>query len=121
MKKYVFTIKDDICAANGKDIEASELIAKMRLWGDVEDYDKAVASVCAEYQATIDNLSTQNAALKLHEFTDDEIALNNAYRSCKKVISDKYEARIESLEHQAEKDRVDFLKKAEQISALLAR
>lgn len=121
MKKYVFTIKDDVCAANGKDIEATELIEKMKLWGDVEDYEKAIASVRTEYQTTIDNLKAQNDAIKDQELTDDEIALLNAYRACKKLTGDRFQARIDVLENQIEKDRADYLNKAAQISELLAQ
>jgi RPA family protein len=121
MKKYVFTIKDDICAANGKDIEASELIAKMRLWGDVEDYENVVASVRAEYQSVVDNLTKQLTVIKSQELTEDEIALLNSYRSCKKVNGDKYQARIDALENQLENIRVDHQKKITQITELLTQ
>lgn len=121
MKKYVFTIKDDVCAANGKDIEATELLEKMKLWGDVEDYEKAVATVRAEYQATIDGLNSQLAAIKSQELTDDEINLLNAYRACKKATGDAYQARITELEKKLDEDRATYLKKAEQISLLLCQ
>lgn len=121
MKKYVFTIKDDVCAANGKDIEASELIAKMKLWGDVEDYEKVVASVRAEYQAVVDNLTAQIAAIKNQELTDDEIALLNAYRSCKKTTGDKFQVRIDALENQLVEISNGYQKKLAQITELLTQ
>ena len=108
MKKYVFTIKDDVCAANGKDVEATELLQKMKLWGDVEDYEKAIAAVRAEYQVTIDNLKAQNDAIKDQELTDDEIALLNSYRACKKATGDAYQARINALEKHIEDNAKDF-------------
>ena len=121
MKKYVFTIKDDVCAANGKDTEATELLGKMKLWGDVEDYDNVVASVRAEYQVMVDNLTAQLNAIKEQELTEDEIALLNSYRACKKITGDKFQARIDALEQQLEKDRADYQKKAAQISELLTQ
>lgn len=120
MKKYVFTIKDDVCAANGKDIEATELLAKMRLWGDVEDYEKATAAERAEYQATIDGLTAQLAAIKSQELTDDEIVLLNSYRACKKTTGDAFQTRIDALEHQLEEISTGYQKKIEQISALIS-
>lgn len=120
MKKYVFTIKDDVCAANGKDIEATELLAKMRLWGDVEDYEKATAAERAEYQATIDGLTAQLSAIKSQELTDDEIVLLNSYRACKKATGDAYQARIDTLEQQLEDISTGYQKKIEQISALIS-
>ena len=121
MKKYVFTIKDDVCAANGKDTEATELLGKMKLWGDVENYDNVVASVRAEYQAVVDNLTAQLNAIKEQELTVDEIALLNSYRGCKKVIAEKYEVRNAELERELEELRSGFQKKVEQITELLAK
>lgn len=118
MKKYVFTIKDDVCAANGKDIEATELLAKMRLWGDVEDYDKAVASVCAEYQGTIDNLTKQLGATAVAS-NEDEVLFLNFYRERKAKNGEVYLARINELENKLESDAEDHKKKAEQIAAIL--
>jgi hypothetical protein len=121
MKKYVFTIKDDVCAANGKDVEATALLEKMRLWGDVEEYDAVVASVRAEYQVVVDNLTAQINAIKEQELTADEITLLTTYRACKKANGDAYQARIDELERQAERDRADYLDRAEKISLLLNR
>jgi hypothetical protein len=102
MKKYVFTIKDDVCAANGKDIEATELIAKMQLWGSVEDYEKVIAAERAEYQKTADNLKAQLDAIKDRELTDDEFDIVMDYRDCKAKILAAYETRINGLEKQLE-------------------
>lgn len=119
MKKYVFTIKDDVCAANGKPVEATELLEKMKLWGDVEDYDHVVASVRAEYQAVVDNLTAQLSAIKSQELTDDEIALLNAYRACKKATGDAYQARIDVLETKIAEAVEAAEKKAAQLRAIL--
>lgn len=102
MKKYVFTVKDDVCAANGKDVEATELIAKMQLWGSVEDYEKVIAAERAEYQTTVDNLTAQLNAIKDRELTDDELAIVKAYRACKAQTSGAYQTRIDGLEKQLE-------------------
>lgn len=119
MKKYVFTIKDDVCAANDKPIEASELLEKMKLWGDVEDYDTAVASVRAEYQSIVDNLNAQLAAIKEQELTDDEIALLNAYRGCKAANGAVYQKRIDTLEQLLDDISDKYQKRLTQIAALL--
>lgn len=120
MKKYVFTIKDDVCAANGKDVEGTELLAKMKLWGDVEDYEVAVAAIRAEYETTIKNLTAQLTAIKDQELTNDEISLLNAYRTCKKATGDLYQARIAALEGELEKTVADFQQKTARINELLA-
>lgn len=120
MKKYVFTIKDDVCAANGKDIEATELLQKMKLWGDVEPYEKALAPVCNEYDGIIHNLNTQLTAIKAQELTPDEIVLLNTYRDCKAVTGEAYEKRITGLENCLEEVRVASQKRAQQIAQLVA-
>ena len=107
MKKYVFIIKDDVCAANGKDVNATELLQKMKLWGDVVDYDKETAVLRAEYQASIDNLAAQLNAVKAQELTPDEIAMVAAYRENKAVIGEKYQVRIDALEGQLEEIKVE--------------
>lgn len=119
MKKYVFTIKDDVCAANDKDIEATELLAKMRLWGDVEDYDKVIAPLKAEYQGIVDNLTAQLTAIKAQELTDDEIVLLNAYRGCKGKTSEAFLQRITALEDQLAAISAENQKRLAQIAAIL--
>ena len=42
MKKIIFTVKDDVCAANGKDLNATDLINKMKEYGSVESYDVVI-------------------------------------------------------------------------------
>lgn len=121
MKKFVFTIKDDVCAANGKDVEATELLAKMKLWGTIEDYEQAVSVVRAEYQATIDNLTAQLNAIKDQELTNDEIVLLNAYRGCKKVTGDAFQERINALESQLDEISAENQKRLAQIAAILAQ
>lgn len=121
MSKYAFTFMEDVCNRNGVNSDPTELLEKMKLRGKVEDFDSAVATVRAECQTTIDNLTAQLNAIKSQELTDDEISLLNSYRACKKVNGDKYEARIDALEQQLEATKADYLKKAEQISALLTQ
>lgn len=119
MRKYVFTVKDDVCAANGKDISAGELLAKMKLWGDVEDFDRAVASIKAEYQQAVDNLTAQLYAIKSQELTDDEIALINAYRECKDKICNKFNERVVELEATLQTVNAEHEKLSQGILALL--
>jgi hypothetical protein len=81
MKKLVLTIKDDVCLANGKDVNASRLIEVARTYGTVEEFDSVVAQIRAEYQTTLDNVVAQNEAIKAQNLTDEEIAIVNAYRT----------------------------------------
>jgi hypothetical protein len=81
MKKLVFTIKDDVCTANAKDVNATRLLEVMKGYGTVEDYDAHVAGIKAEYQKTLDNVVAQNEAIKQQNLSDEEIAIVNAYRT----------------------------------------
>lgn len=81
MKKLVFTIKDDVCTANAKDVNAVRLLDVMKTYGTVEDYDAHLASVRAEYQRTLDNVVAQNEAIKQQNLSEEEIAMVNAYRT----------------------------------------
>ena len=119
MKKYVFTIRDDVCLANGKDVEATELLGKMKLWGEVEDYDRSISGVKAEYQATVDNLTTQLSAIKDQELTADEIEIVLAYRACKTTISDRFLRRINALEGELSDIKTEEQVRLEKIMAIL--
>lgn len=121
MKKYVFTIRDDVCTANGKDVEATELLEKMKLWGDVEDYDMAISAVKAEYQATVDSLTTQISAIKEQELTEDELEIVRAYRASKAKISEKYVTRINALEGELAEIKTEEQIRSEKIMAILGR
>lgn len=81
MKKLVFIIKDDVCTANAKDVNATRLLEVMKSYGTVEDYDTHVAGIKAEYQKTLDNVVAQNEAIKQQNLSEEEIAMVNAYRT----------------------------------------
>ncbi len=121
MKKYVFTIKDDVCIANGKDIEATELLSKMRLWGDVEDYDTAISAIKAEYQATVDNLTTQLIEKNEQDpnLTEDEIRLNELFRELKSIIVASYVAEAEAYKSELGIIKSEFERKVSMLKAVL--
>ena len=119
MRKYVFTIRDDVCAANGKDIEATELLAKMKLWGDVEDYDRSVQAVKTEYQATVDNLTAQLTAIKEQELTADEFRMVESYRSNKAEVVSQYVAEAEAYKAELSGIKSEFERKISTLKAVL--
>ena len=80
MRKYVFTVKDDICLANGKDVNATQIIDVMKTYGTVEDYDTHVAVIKKEYQDALDNVVAQNEAIKAQNLTELEVEVLNALR-----------------------------------------
>ena len=80
MQKYVFTIKEDICTANNCTDKVQYLLSILPKYGDLVDYDVAVANVKDDYQRTIDNLTEQLNVLKDHNLTPEEIRVLNVIR-----------------------------------------
>ncbi len=119
MKKYVFTIKDDVCSANNKDINATELLGVMQHYGVVEDYDKVVAGVSNEYQSSIDGLTRQLTAIKDQELTDDEIAMVKAYRAQKQNTIASYKAVAENYASQLQAVKAENEQRNARIKAIL--
>ena len=100
MKKYVFTVKDDVCLANNKDANATELIAKLKLYGSVENFDTVVSGIKAEYDEVIASMSAAYEAIASQNLTSDEIALVNTYRANKEEISKAYVAENNILKNE---------------------
>lgn len=95
MLKYVFTIKEDVCAANGRTNKVSELLSVLPYYGELVDYDTAISDVKNEYQATIDNLTHQLEVLKDHNLTAEEIKVLNVMRVSATEANKKREAEFE--------------------------
>ena len=118
--KYLLTVMPDVCVANGKDPAATELLNKMRTYGEVIPFEKAEEKIRAEYQGVIDNLTRQYQAIAAQELTQDEIIFLNTYRECKSANGEAYEKRIAALEQCLEDVRIASKKRAEQIAQLVA-
>lgn len=108
MQKFVFTVKDDVCTANGKDVNATRILEVMRKYGTVEAYDAVVAGLKKEYQAVVDNVVAQNEAIKEQNLTADEIAMVNAYRAQRAVAVQKYIDENDALRGQLEAVRAEI-------------
>jgi hypothetical protein len=119
MKKLVFTIKDDVCLANGKDVNATQLIEVAKKYGTVEDFDTVVAAVRAEYQATLDNVVAQNEAIKQQNLSDEEIAMVNTYREQRAKAVKVYEDKVVELEGTLENVKVEHERTIELISNVI--
>lgn len=119
MKKVVLTIKDDVCAKNGKDVNATELLTVMSHYGTVESYDSVVAKDKAEYQATIDNLNAQLNAIKEQELTVDEIKMVKAYRENKSAVVAEYVAEAETYKSQLNAIKTEHEQRVARLKALL--
>ena len=119
MKKVVLTIKDDVCAKNGKDVNATELLTVMSHYGTVESYESVVAKDKAEYQATIDNLNTQLTAIKEQELTVDEIKMVKAYRENKTSVVSAYVAEAENYKSQLQAVKNEHEQRVAKLKAIL--
>lgn len=116
--KYMLTVKPDVCIANGKDPAATELLEKMKPYGEVTPFEKVEAAIRAEYQATIDSLTKQLQAIHNQELTEDEIIFLNFYRQRKEANAEVYQRKIAAQDAVIEDMRVSSLKRAEQLAAL---
>lgn len=119
MKRLVFIIREDVCAANGKSVDAIDLLKVMNTYGTVVDYDTFVAAEKAEYQTAIDNLTKQVNDIKEQELTDDEICMINAYRTCKAETQKGLKAENLALVGQLSDNKDKLLAMIEQIRTII--
>lgn len=120
MKKYVFTVKDEVCTANGKDVNATKLLEVMRTYGVIEDYDKHVATIKAEYQAALDSVVAQNEAIKEQNLSAEEIELVNEYRKLRAKATQSYINENSALKKQLSDIRAENETRISKIAAILA-
>ena len=119
MKTIVLTIKDDICAKNGKDPEGTALIDVARTYGTVESGDAFLATERAKYESTIRALTAQIDSIKENEVTVEELELLRAIRKKSAGEISAYEAELSSLKAQLQKVAADSEEKARQIRTIL--
>ena len=119
MDRQVLNIREDICLANGKDPAATELLEKMKTYGEVTPFEKEVATIRAEYQAIIDGLTKQLNAIKDQELTEDEIIFLNFYRERIVANCAIHLKRIDALEVKIKELAEAAEKKAAQLRAIL--
>lgn len=94
VKKYAFTVKEDIMAANNKTpAQLTELLGVLAHYGSLVDYDADRRAENADFQSTIDGLKAQLDAIKEQKLTVDEIEIIKAYR-------------VQIGKHDADKDKV---------------
>lgn len=119
MKAYVFTVKEDICVANGRDTTAANLLEKMKLYGSVEDYDTVISRVTAEYQRTVDGLKSQLETTKSQQITADELKLISVYREGKNAVEKESQDKISALKKSLEDVRAESESRIEKIRAAI--
>lgn len=119
MKKYVFTVRDDTCIANEKDVNATRVLEVMRTYGTVEDYDTHVAVIKKEYQDALDNVVAQNEAIKAQNLSDEEVELVNQYRLLRARAVQTYIAENERLSATLEEVKAEHEKTIEIIANVI--
>lgn len=120
MKQYVFTLKDDVCSANGKtEAQKAEMLKVLTHYGTLEDYDAVVAGERARYQQVIDNQTKQIEAIKEQDLTLDEMKIVKMYRECKQSNDAQHLARINELVGQLEAVKSENDRRSAQIKAIL--
>ena len=119
MKVIVITIQDDVCAKNGRDPEATALIEAARSFGKVESWDAAVAVERSKYQAVIDNMKTQLAAIEETGVTPEELKVLRAIREKSAIENAHFEKTIADRDEQLNAIRAENENRNEQIKNIL--
>lgn len=107
MKKVVFTVKDDVCARNGKDPNATDLFAVMGHYGTIESYDTVIAKVSAEQNSIIVGLNQKIASMEQSSAAEVELPVLRAIRdlvdASVSIVKDENAQLKESLKKADEK------------------
>lgn len=109
MKKVVFTVKDDVCARNGKDPNATELFTVMGHYGTIESYDTIIARATAEQNAIINGLNQKISVMEENSVTDLELpalkALRDVVATSVNVVKDENAQLKEGLRKAEERSK----------------
>lgn len=92
MKQYVFTVDENVCLANNKDVTAANLLEVMKTYGTVEDYDTHFAAEKAKTQAVVDGLVAKYEAIESQKLSNGEIKAVNLLRE---LIADAVKVYVE--------------------------
>lgn len=107
MKKVVFTVKDDVCARNGKDPNATDLFAVMGHYGTIESYDTVIAKVSAEQNSIIVGLNQKISSMEQSSAAEVELPVLRAIRdlvdASVSIVKDENAQLKESLKKADEK------------------
>lgn len=114
MTKYVFTAREDIMLEHGKDNEKlSLLLAKMREYGTIEDYDTVVAKITAEGADELARFKSQYEVVKLRDISDDEAEVVNKIRDISEKISATYRQKYDTLKTRVSAAQIQAKQKRE--------
>jgi uncharacterized protein YeeX (DUF496 family) len=98
MKELVVKIKDEVCLRNGKDAASvAKLLEVLTHYGTVEDYSRHVATLKADWQKALDDMTAQYNAIADYALTPDEFAMIKAYRESKAEVVSEYVVKVDEL------------------------
>lgn len=115
--KYLFIVDPSVCTNNGKDPAATELLGKMKAYGEVVPFEKIEAAIRAEDQSTIDRLTKKILSMQDQELTEEEIIWLNFLRERKAIETANFEKQIAARDKVIDDVRADSQKRAEQLAA----
>lgn len=110
---YALTVTPDVCKANGKDVNATELLKAMATYGKVEKLSDVIARATAPLKETIDNLVKRIDNIEEQELDDFDMAILRAARQARKKELDVKDIQIAELT-QKFNDVVQFHEKKHQ-------
>lgn len=129
MKSFVVHVQDSVCAANGRDPEATTLIEAARTFGTVETLDAALAAQKAKYEAEIlrltnqhnaivDGLNAKLATIEEKGVTADELEVLRVLRAKAAKEAEGYQATIAERDGQLNAIKLESENRAAQIAAM---
>ena len=110
---FVLTINPDVCKANGKDVNAVELLKVMSTYGKVEKLTDVIARETAPLKQTVDNLVKQIDDIEENKLDEFDMTILRASRQAKKKELDGKDIQIAELT-QKFNDVVEFHEKKHQ-------
>lgn len=98
MRKYVFTVREDIMLKESKTEDMlAKLIGKMNEYGTVEEYDTVINRVSAEKDDELINLKAAYDNAKLRDVTDEEAEVINKIRDIAEKLANTYKVKYDNL------------------------
>lgn len=129
MKEIVVRVREDICAANQRDPEATSLIQIARTFGTVETLDSALSAEKTKNQLVLNNLTAQYEAeiaakdaeieaLKNRSATDEELEILHAIRKKSEAEASGFKTEIATRDAQLKAIQVENENRAAAIKAM---
>lgn len=110
---YALTVTPDVCKANGKDVNAVELLRAMATYGKVEKLSDVIARATAPLKQTIDNLVKRIDSIEEQELDNFDMDVLRVVRQIRKKELEGKDVQIAELTQEL-KSVVEFHEKKHQ-------